>query len=511
MEQKDKKILESFNDLLKNKKIMKSAIYLTENIDDLKSIKNKNKEYIRIRILEKLNSDKEWVAKYKENLFLASLLLHAISIEEGFENLIKAIELSSDIGDKIEVFWNIVRYYSIYKNEIKKDTYVNETFMNIVNYINKNFPIIVHEKVERKNEEFELIIITNQLLNLNHAPTRETLEYAKGFKELGYKVLVFVTNEMPHSPNLMLANAFVANIDKNNKKRLIINYEKNEIIVEFLNDRAGAESIKKATLYLSNFNPKYIFSVGGYNFIAELMGRNRILVNLPCVAELCASMFAKINFFWYGNDTIAKNFINKYSLNNQEIECNIVPRFAVPKSEKKLNPEEFNIDISKKIGVIVGNRLNEEIDDEFLQTLQYLNRNSELQFIIIGSLNEDKKAQIYEYLESNTLHINFYENLFDIYMLCDFYLNPKRMGGGTAAAYAMASGLPVYSLKYGDVGKLVLAEDCFTTYSEMRKIEIQIKKRSDNYKKSQKIINRFEELSNKNIFMNEINKLILRL
>ena len=503
MEKKDKKILEHFNDLINKKNINKSEIFLAENIDAIKLMKNKNKEYIRNRIIEKLKSDKEWVLKYKENLFLTSLLLHAISVEEGIESLIRAIELSSDVGDKIEVFWNIVRSNSLYKNKIKDPHYVNDAYMNIVEYVDRNIskPLKV---IKKGIEKFDLIIITNQLLNLSHAPTRETLEYARGFKELGYEVLIVVSNEMPHSPNLMMANPFIANLDKNNSGRKLISYQDIEFLAEFFVSRLNEHSLKNIIEYLTSLDPNCILSVGGYSFVAELMGRSAKLINLPCVTEFCASKFAQINFFWYGSEYIANEYKIRYKTTTQKIECNLVPQYITPTRKIMLNAQQFNLDNAKILGVVVGNRLNDEIDSYFIDFLEFLCNHLEIQFLIIGSLSVVKKEAILKSLDINVKFIDFYPNLIDIFDFCDLYINPMRVGGGTTAAYAMASGLPVYTINFGDVSKITYHDDCFSSYEEMKEIVGHVRKRDMNQEKIKKMIKRFEHISDKKSFITKI-------
>jgi glycosyltransferase involved in cell wall biosynthesis len=502
----EKKILNSFNDLIHGNRIDISAIKIAKNFDVICSMEEKQKEYIRLTILQILKNDQGWLKSYSINVFLTSLLLNGISVDDGFKNMPKAINFNNNIGDKIEIFWNIVRTFFNNSKHTYSNEYINELFMNILGYIDKSISV---SPIIKSEESCDILIITTQLLSLNHAPTRETLDYAKGFIELGYKVLIAVTNEMPHTPQILMANPFCATLDKNNNGKKLVNYQGCEIGIEFFLDRVDVNSLSAIVHSLSALNPRFVFAVGGYSFVSELMGRRAKLVNLPCITDLSASRFSAINFYWYGDKVTANIYRDKYNLVSQKIECDLIPQYSPPVREKQLKHEDFQLDSSKIIGVVVGNRLNDDIDSKFIGLLKYLVESLDIQFLIIGQLNLIKREEISDILLEKVNYLDFYPNLIDVFDLCDFYINPLRKGGGTSAAYAMASGLPVYTANFGDISKIVDPEDNFSNYDEMKKIVEVIKKRSLNLEKNQKIINRFKIISDKRKFINNINELII--
>jgi len=52
-------------------------------------------------------------------------------------------------------------------------------------------------------------------------------------------------------------------------------------------------------------------------------------------------------------------------------------------------------------------------------------------------------------------HLAFSSDLPGLFGICDLYLNPPRLGGGSSAAFALASGVPVFSLAFGDVANIL--------------------------------------------------------
>lgn len=51
--------------------------------------------------------------------------------------------------------------------------------------------------------------------------------------------------------------------------------------------------------------------------------------------------------------------------------------------------------------------------------------------------------------------------------LSDLYVNPKRLGGGFSVIEAFHAGIPVVSIKYGDVATAAEEEFCVEDYNTM--------------------------------------------
>lgn len=65
-------------------------------------------------------------------------------------------------------------------------------------------------------------------------------------------------------------------------------------------------------------------------------------------------------------------------------------------------------------------------------------------------------------------NLGLQEDALAIYSLCDLYLNPIRLSGGTSAAESMSEGVPVLTTDLGDVALEV--EDAYKVkdYEEMK-------------------------------------------
>lgn len=100
---------------------------------------------------------------------------------------------------------------------------------------------------------------------------------------------------------------------------------------------------------------------------------------------------------------------------------------------------------------IVGNRLDIELDIEFFKYLEKaIKIIPNLKFKIIGE--QPKLDLISKKLLKNIEFISFISDLENYFIEnIDFYLNPKRVGGGHSSMMAIKANIPVITLAYGDV------------------------------------------------------------
>lgn len=86
------------------------------------------------------------------------------------------------------------------------------------------------------------------------------------------------------------------------------------------------------------------------------------------------------------------------------------------------------------------------------------------------------------------------EDVLAIFELCDLFVNPIRLGGGTSAVEAMSKGLPVVSTAYGDVGATVGEDFWIKDYSEMVKIINRYQRDKTFYQRQSELSKRKSEM-----------------
>ena len=497
------RIMNSFNDLLFGGKKQRSINYLVSNIDLISNLDNKQKKYL-IECIKRKDGDKtEWEKNFRSNVFLGSLMIEGLDKPAGINMLINSLKYTTILEEKLEIMWNLIQKKFLEKDKIIQNEFIIDIFIEIVNYTNNL--ISIEKKLESKNDEKSVVIIVNQFLLTNHAPTRDTLEYAKSLRKMEYEVYIFVTNEMPSRVTLPLLKPFIATIIEHYKNEILIDYEGLEIPIYFNTGNINKNNINETIKLIFLKNPSLVISVGGFSVIAEMIGRTIKLITLPCATSLEPSKYSYINVYFNGDKKEADRFLKRNNIFNQNIVCNEVYQYSKPIREKILTREEVGLVRYKLVGVVVGNRLDNEIDDEFIDVLIDFSINSNGEILVVGQILEQLKIKLIEKLNGNIKFIEFYKNLYDLYCIVDLDINPKRQGGGTSAAHAMAAGLPIYSLDYGDVSKILNKNEVFLNYAEMKKSLKEIDKANFNKEEN---ISKFELISNKSKLLERLIKIV---
>jgi hypothetical protein len=116
---------------------------------------------------------------------------------------------------------------------------------------------------------------------------------------------------------------------------------------------------------------------------------------------------------------------------------------------------------------IVGNRLDAELESPFIEFLQQLTF-LPVQFIFVGEFRKfEQWCQRFPALIGNASVLGYQDDLVHALSQFDVFLNYSRMGGGNSALYAMRAGLPILTLKQGDVFAVAGAEFGFNSYAEI--------------------------------------------
>jgi len=117
---------------------------------------------------------------------------------------------------------------------------------------------------------------------------------------------------------------------------------------------------------------------------------------------------------------------------------------------------------------IVGNRLDAELDNTFFDFLLEL-MPLPVYFVFVGEFSQFPKWCLrYPVLQERATVLGYQSELVSALSQFDVFLNYPRMGGGNSALYAMRAGLPVLTLKQGDVYAVAGAAFGLNSYSEIK-------------------------------------------
>lgn len=316
--------------------------------------------------------------------------------------------------------------------------------------------------LEKRNSN-RIVIVTEQLLSELHAPTKAVLDMAYLLQHrMHYEVMIVVLpTDTPEIGQIWDRVILMASEER---------YVTNGIKREYKNESFWGYQIRMSEAcnqdyslllsYILEWNPLFVYNFGVINPIADLLAEYTTIVaqsmstSLPITeAQILVSLEEKIT-----DESAEKKDI---------VQFNRTPLYFG--EEKRVHTrEEYGIEPNQFLCVVVGNRLEEEMDEDFIQMLQTVcDKNLNIAFVIIGHIENKKELQD-KLRDKQIYYLDYCDDLLGIYKIMNLYVNPDRNGGGYSAAMAIASGLPAVSCNRGDVAYHVGSDFLVSDYNEMQ-------------------------------------------
>ena len=296
--------------------------------------------------------------------------------------------------------------------------------------------------IEQENSDERLYIFTNLYFpkSLGHSPSTIVEILNNELKKYFNQVIIVITNPYPFPYPLapleyILFDKTYSNIENN----CVYNYND----ISFV--RFGgyvSEALYLEFVNHQKFTSKDKFLLVGHSNIHFDLIKSDKKINIPLSEKLREFNSASYQIW---NDKIGdfKNIFNKRFKIILASDLTRKTNLEIITKNKNMND---NINIA-----IVGNRLDIELDIEFFKYLEKaIKIIPNLKFKIIGE--QPKLDLISKKLLKNIEFISFISDLENYFIEnIDFYLNPKRVGGGHSSMMAIKANIPVITLAYGDV------------------------------------------------------------
>lgn len=125
----------------------------------------------------------------------------------------------------------------------------------------------------------------------------------------------------------------------------------------------------------------------------------------------------------------------------------------------------------KFVLVVVGWRLDAEVDSAFLEMLERVVRQDEqIEVAFMGVFDSfGERVKAYPLFEKNSCFLGKQMDALAVLDCCNLYVNPKRNGGGSSVSEALYKGLPAITLPVGDVSVAAGDEFCVPDYEAMER------------------------------------------
>jgi glycosyltransferase involved in cell wall biosynthesis len=311
-----------------------------------------------------------------------------------------------------------------------------------------------------------IIVITNQLLGPAHAPTADCLDYCHVLQSrLKKKVLLINTADMPWTLQLPYYDPIRFNYAKEYAAIGELRF-KGEAF-EFYQCRKpmpNLEEIRAIVTTVRTRTPAFVLSLGHSNVAPDLCAPFVTVATMPFGTDLPR---AKSNLFILPRKRRPDDadFMREWGVaEDQIIESEYT--FALPERTASLTRTGLGLPENAYVIAVVGNRLDEEITTAVVADLLALLRAVPQAFLaFMGTFPRFARlTQEHPTLAARSVFLGHQKDVPAVYERCNAYLNPPRYGGGTSAAFALATGLPALTGNTGDVANIAGARFVFDSF-----------------------------------------------
>lgn len=339
---------------------------------------------------------------------------------------------------------------------------------------------------EERQKELVFVYIS-QVLGMEHAPTKTLLDRCYVLqKHLGKKVFIINTamqlTKKGQAPFYKLVEGEYAPVlsqwkELEFKGERFQFYQCEDIMPDL---SVIAELVKM----VKEQKPYYLLNIGGSDICADICGR--------LVPEITVStVFSKLSMSAGEYQIIDKQLTvqDKRQLEILGVRPQNVRRalftFSFKAQERTIRRSELGLLEDKFILLIVGWRLDEEIDATFLECLNHvMQADDSIAAVFMGKFETyENWMKKYPMLQMRSHNLGKQMDALAVTELCNLYVNPRRNGGGSSVSEALYKGIPAVTLPYGDVSAAAGAEFLVADYKEMEEQILRYRRDAAFYKK----------------------------
>lgn len=424
--------------------------YANELINQLSKIPNVELDEKDLHILEQILmiADQEYV------LLWLSVLAEYTKCERIF------YELTQYALSKRKLFSIETQFYiysqlraKAFGNSYSLDQYCNPNFdswlFEIVSYYRNLFRDFLTPIEPNQRNRNLVFVVSDQVLGNNHSPTAFALSWCKYLVKQGKNVLLINTAEMLSSRGKIPFVGATANYVDSYSELSFFEYE--DIKIPFFQCpkvMPDAEILQILLNTIHEVKPGYILSISD-NIFSDLADKIVPVYSLSTSADM-PRRHTKYRSLYRNLTDYEKHWMEIYGYNNNSL-INTCFSFNLPVQKNHYSREEYGIPQDAFCMAVVGNRLDQELDDDFIKILLKVLENEKNYIFFIGKFDYEKMVNDNQMFKKKTTWLSYADDLLAVLELCDLYVNPKRLGGGTSAVFAMSLGKPVITLNYGDV------------------------------------------------------------
>jgi hypothetical protein len=402
------------------------------------------------------------IAYVDNRLGLDFFLLRMLGGQARLQRIIDQIDAHSSLSRFNEIFWNLMTAGFVDQAIGGLDfELLHAKYQALRDRVLARLdpaPPLGRDKAIRK-----LVILSPQLLRLQHSPSREAVNMALTLANShGVDVYILNANSMAYTNDINVAVPALANANAEFKgaQRLQTRYggfrDPTFKLISFEPGRLSLTKLQAIAETVLEIAPDAIVSHGENHFVQDLFyGR------IPSLFATTGQVvpFARSDAYWAPgslvsdhHEELARRFGHGRILKEamfttpSDVDCAPADRSA------------FGLGAEQVIYLAAGGRLAQEIDPGFAAAcVRILDTDPRAVLLFAGPATLDITALFGAEAAAGGRMINlgFRDDLPAITRMSDVYLNPARTGGGTSAQTALFCGLPVVTLAHGHVSDVL--------------------------------------------------------
>ena len=406
-----------------------------------------------------------------KRVFMASWLLD-VTGDGGYIDMILRTCINAEMSayEKYFVYSQVVGMVFVNAAYMTDDTVelLDELYGQVYRWYESQITTEVSRiPVDERNRDF-ILVLTGQMLAIQHGPTKTILDRCKILKGMGKDVLLInlaVMTPIEHVvPMYRLAQGShveeYANLST-------IGYEGVDIpYVQLPHGFPTVDQIDGLVQLVKEYKPYQIVSVDD-GVVVDILDKlvPTLVVSLtPSELRRTGAQYLQIGRPVTDEDRVV---LSRRGKNENNVIFEVFSSHLAPQTQEKTR-DELGLPKDVKIGVVIGGRLNREVTPEFIRMvkpclerglwLMMLGPTEAIDDMIDVELGEYASQVIRPGMISDTLM--YLDHAF-------VYLNPTRRGGGTSSVESMSKGVVPVTTRYGDVYVNVGEDFAVSDYAEM--------------------------------------------
>lgn len=373
------------------------------------------------------------------------------------------------IQERWAVYCNLVYKAFVDMDLAEYADILDEVYISIYNTVDSYIPNKVKKNdVDNPKKEI-IVIVTSQFLGEQHAPTRRVLDYAYTMQRNLGKQVVIINDCGMRFQNYGYMNSKLSfnDINELNNRNKIEYKGTSFLFYQTSHVMPDVQEIANLVWNIKELSPELVLSVGASCITSDLCKHFTKTATIPCSTKIPTS--AADNLILCRDLRKADESKLQKLLPGQRV-IESVFNYKMPEESAMAHYQrkDFGVPENAWLISVAGNRLNTEMDLEFLKCMNnVLSEIENAHFMVVGDV--DVQNILKHFSNSGKVHLaGRVSDGSQAIRLSDIYVQPRRQGGGRAAFEALYYGIPTIIPNYGDAWDVCGSLFEVNSYDEMK-------------------------------------------